>query len=121
ERGLIARILTIIYAVLLQRGLTTHSFRSDGRPLLKSISIRRRRAGSTALPGIGGQLITYCNEGSRMDDSVRIQSQLLQRAACHADRYLSTINERHVGALASGNELRQLLRRPLSGHGEDSG
>ena len=46
---------------------------------------------------------------------------LLARAAHHAERYLETIHERHVGALASGDDLRQLLRRALSEHGEGGG
>jgi glutamate/tyrosine decarboxylase-like PLP-dependent enzyme len=39
----------------------------------------------------------------------------------HASQYLETIHERHVGATASGDDLRRLLGRPLSEHGEDSG
>lgn len=50
-----------------------------------------------------------------------LQSPLLSRAARHADRYLSAIRERHVGALASGEDLRRLLRRPLPEDGEESG
>jgi glutamate/tyrosine decarboxylase-like PLP-dependent enzyme len=45
---------------------------------------------------------------------------VLERAAHHAEQYLNTIRERHVGALASGDELRRLLRCPLSEDGEDS-
>ena len=45
---------------------------------------------------------------------------LLARAARHADEYLRSIGERHVGARASGDELRELLRRPLSSDGEAS-
>jgi glutamate/tyrosine decarboxylase-like PLP-dependent enzyme/putative intracellular protease/amidase len=48
-----------------------------------------------------------------------IQPLILARAAWHAGQYLSTINERHVGALASGNDLRHLLGCPLSEEGED--
>jgi glutamate/tyrosine decarboxylase-like PLP-dependent enzyme len=51
-----------------------------------------------------------------LDDA---HSRILERAARHANHYLSVIRERHVGALASGDELRQLLRRPLSESGED--
>ena len=46
---------------------------------------------------------------------------LLARAMRHASQYLETIHERHVGATASGDDLRRLLGRPLSEHGEDSG
>jgi glutamate/tyrosine decarboxylase-like PLP-dependent enzyme len=46
---------------------------------------------------------------------------LLARAMRHASQYLETIHERHVGATASGDDLRRLLGRPLSEHGEESG
>ena len=49
------------------------------------------------------------------------RSPLLERAARHAQQYLETIHERHVGALASGDDLRKVLRRPLSEDGEDGG
>jgi hypothetical protein len=49
------------------------------------------------------------------------RSSLLARAASHAGQHLSGIPERHVGALASGEELRQQLRRPLGEAGEDGG
>jgi transcriptional regulator GlxA family with amidase domain len=48
-----------------------------------------------------------------------IDSPLLARAASHASRYLSAIQERHVGPLASGDELRRMLRRPLPENGEN--
>jgi glutamate/tyrosine decarboxylase-like PLP-dependent enzyme len=48
------------------------------------------------------------------------RSRLLQRAAQQAQRYLEAIPERHVGALASGNRLRQILQHPLSEQGEDA-
>ena len=41
------------------------------------------------------------------------RSPLLERAARHARQYLETIHERHVGALASGDDLRKVLRRPF--------
>ena len=50
-----------------------------------------------------------------------LQSPLLSLAARHADQYLTAIHERHVGALVSGDDLRRLLRRPLSEDGEESG
>ncbi len=49
-----------------------------------------------------------------------IQPPILARAAWHAGQYLHTIHERHVNALASGKDLRELLRRPLSEDGDDS-
>src|SRR5262249_53243082 len=52
----------------------------------------------------GGQLLTM---------------ELLERAARHATRYLSTIRDRHVGATRSGDELRQLLNVPFAETGED--
>ncbi|HVT60671.1 MAG TPA: aminotransferase class V-fold PLP-dependent enzyme [Thermoanaerobaculia bacterium] len=49
------------------------------------------------------------------------RSELLARAARHAERYLDTIHERPVGAVVSGDALRRLLQRPLPEEGEDSG
>jgi threonine dehydratase/glutamate/tyrosine decarboxylase-like PLP-dependent enzyme len=46
-------------------------------------------------------------------------SHVLVRAMSHATQYLATIHERHVGATATGDELRQLLGGPLSQDGED--
>jgi glutamate/tyrosine decarboxylase-like PLP-dependent enzyme len=46
-------------------------------------------------------------------------SDLLARAASHGRDYLAGISERHVGATASGDELRARLRRPLSERGEE--
>lgn len=60
-------------------------------------------------------------EYRRLDGARDIHAPLLARAASHAEQYLSAIHERHVGALASGDDLRQLLRRPLSESGEESG
>jgi glutamate/tyrosine decarboxylase-like PLP-dependent enzyme len=48
-----------------------------------------------------------------------IRSRVLERAARHAEQYLKAIRERHAGAMLSGEELRQRLRRPLSDNGED--
>jgi glutamate/tyrosine decarboxylase-like PLP-dependent enzyme len=45
---------------------------------------------------------------------------LLARAASHAERYLASIGERHVGARASGDDLRRLLSTPLGEVGEDA-
>ena len=47
---------------------------------------------------------------------------LLKRAADHAVAYLDTIADRHVGALATGDELRQQLAVPLpeTGDAEDA-
>ena len=53
--------------------------------------------------------------------SRNLHSPLLARAASHAERYLNSIHERHVGSFASGDELRRLLRRALPDRGEDSG
>jgi len=47
------------------------------------------------------------------------QYSILERAAQHAGQYLSTISERHAGAMASGDDLRRMLRCPLSESGED--
>jgi len=52
-------------------------------------------------------------------DVADAHTRVLERAAKHASQYLSAIRERHVGALLSGDELRQLLVRPLSEDGED--
>jgi glutamate/tyrosine decarboxylase-like PLP-dependent enzyme len=52
---------------------------------------------------------------------VTARSELLARAARHAERYLDTIHERPVGAMVSGDALRRLLRRPLAEDGEDNG
>src|SRR5918995_143795 len=48
-------------------------------------------------------------------------SSLLRRALSHATEYFATIGERHVGATASGDDLRRLLARPLPENGEDAG
>jgi glutamate/tyrosine decarboxylase-like PLP-dependent enzyme len=48
-------------------------------------------------------------------------SSLLGRAASHAAHYLATIRERHVGATASGDELREMLGGPLPESGDDGG
>ena len=48
-----------------------------------------------------------------------VYAPLLARALSHAEQYLGTIHERHVGATASGDDLRRLLRRPLPENGED--
>lgn len=48
------------------------------------------------------------------------RSALLARATWHADQYLNTINERHVAALSSGDDLRRQLACPLSESGEES-
>ena len=47
------------------------------------------------------------------------RAEILARAAAHAGRYLDGIGEAHVGATASGDELRRRLERPLSETGED--
>ena len=49
-----------------------------------------------------------------------LDSPLLEQAARHAKQYLDTIADRHVGALASGDELRSWLASPLSENGEDA-
>ncbi len=49
------------------------------------------------------------------------RSPLLERASRHAREYLETIAERHVGATASGDDLRRILRRPLPEHGDAGG
>ena len=49
------------------------------------------------------------------------RSRLLELAARHADRYLSEIGDRRVGALISGDELRRMLSRPLPECGDDGG
>ena len=54
-----------------------------------------------------------------MDDRRSKSSALVARAAAHAQRYLESIHERHAGALASGDELRQILQVPLPENGED--
>lgn len=46
---------------------------------------------------------------------------LLKRAADHAIAYLDTIADRHVGAIATGDELRQQLSVPLPETGDDEG
>ncbi|MCC7186698.1 MAG: aspartate aminotransferase family protein [Acidobacteria bacterium] len=46
---------------------------------------------------------------------------LLKRAADHAIAYLDTIADRHVGAIATGDELRQQLSVPLPEAGDDEG
>ena len=48
-------------------------------------------------------------------------SSLLGRAASHAAHYLATLRERHVGATASGDELREMLGGPLPESGDDGG
>jgi glutamate/tyrosine decarboxylase-like PLP-dependent enzyme len=47
--------------------------------------------------------------------------ELLQRAADHAITYLDTIADRHVGAIATGDQLRQQLAVPLpdAGHADE--
>ena len=52
-------------------------------------------------------------------NTLKTQFPVLARAAQHAGQYLNTIHERHVGALASGDDLRRLLRCQLSDEGED--
>lgn len=47
------------------------------------------------------------------------QSELLARAARHADRFLDMVCERHVGASATGDEMRRLLGGPLSERGDN--
>ncbi len=43
---------------------------------------------------------------------------LLKRAADHAVAYLDSIADRHVGAIATGDELRQQLAVPLPDTGD---
>jgi glutamate/tyrosine decarboxylase-like PLP-dependent enzyme len=52
---------------------------------------------------------------------VPTRPELLKRAADHAVAYLDTIGDRHVGALATGDELRRQLAVPLpdTGHPDD--
>src|SRR6478736_1173616 len=50
-----------------------------------------------------------------------LESALLEQAARHAQQYLDSVADRHVGATASGDELRQWLATPLSENGEDAG
>ncbi len=50
----------------------------------------------------------------------RRATSVLGRAAQHAQQYLSTIGERHVGALSTGDDLRRVLGCPLSENGEDA-
>ncbi len=52
------------------------------------------------------------------DEHVPSRPDLLKRAADHAVAYLDTIADRHVGAIASGDELRRQLAVPLPDAGE---
>jgi len=49
---------------------------------------------------------------------VPTRPELLKRAADHAVAYLDTIGDRHVGALATGDELRRQLAVPLPDTGD---
>jgi glutamate/tyrosine decarboxylase-like PLP-dependent enzyme len=55
-----------------------------------------------------------------MDDQQEDYLAPLAVAFGHAKSYLATIRERHVGATASGNDLRHLLGSSLSENGEDA-
>ncbi len=46
-------------------------------------------------------------------------SDLLQRTAAHAARYLAEIGERHAGAPTGGAELRRMLGQALPETGDD--
>src|SRR3954465_15027709 len=50
-----------------------------------------------------------------------LESALLEQAARHAQQYLGSVADRHVGATAFGDELRAWLGTPLSENGEDAG
>jgi glutamate/tyrosine decarboxylase-like PLP-dependent enzyme len=55
-----------------------------------------------------------------ISDERRNQAQLLHRAAQSAVDYLEKVTERHVGALASGSDLRRDLMRRLPDQGDSS-
>lgn len=52
---------------------------------------------------------------------VRSMSSILDRARHHADVFLGSMPERHVGARATREELLSALRVPLGDEGEDAG